>query len=726
MKLFNKIFLGAAAIAALGTMQSCSDDATLADSNAVYIEITPSDIQLTVGKTQRLSARVSNDDGKTLETPVEWSVDDESVVRLYPVYKEIETPPTPEDPEPEIPENPDQPGEEGGEDTGDQGGDQGGEQAPASRADEEVPGEDGPAAEEPAHGEIDYWAIEALPGAQGKSTIVRATLENGQFAVVRVAVVNNELGDGSISPDGKFLRSYQRQPNDTCWFNVNPIELLEDFDLTYKFNAVDIYSTPEDPADAEFRFNSDPSRIVVVDKVNQRVGIVYTAPRMSGKFECEITVGNDDISATAVHPIYVYPKISAGFEVDGKRPLPDEKSPSNPKTGLITVSMDINSTYACGVCNGIEGQYATDINNAVKAEQGGLFYWTVDGSAVVVEDNYIDLDYKGGFVSYLKVRSGIREGVSTLTYHFPDTTLVCNITVENYNVSHPVERVVVKQGETEVDEVTFKMGNSASLEVEVEPSASFAYHIPEITVDDPSILTPIERGTDDGFTRRFNLHRPGTTTVHFKALEAEKSVKVTVLDRVSNIAWAPSQPTQVTEGSTIELTANATMASGDPYTGKIEYSVSDPSLATIALKEGSNNVAVLKGLKEGVVTVTATAEEMSVTREITIATISDIEATESSRSSVRITQGQLYAQIYNGTELLVRLRVPVMDPVYNTYKGSDADVTYSGVREYNWNYDFTVTKDGANAVYNGYIQNPANGQKILFKNLPIKTAGTGL
>lgn len=722
MKLFNKIFLGAAAIAALGTMQSCSDDATLADSNAVYIEITPSDIQLTVGKTQRLSARVSNDDGKTIETPVTWSVDDESVVRLYPVYKEIETPPTPEEPEPEIPENPDQPGEEGGEDTGDQGG----EQAPASRADEEVPGEDGPAAEEPAHGEIDYWAIEALPGAQGKSTFVRATLENGQFAVVRVAVVNNELGDGSISPAGTFLRSYQRQPNDTCWFNVNPIELLEDFELTYKFNAVDTYSTPEDPADAEFRFNSDPSRIVVVDKEKQRVGIVYTAPRMAGKFECEITVGNDEISATAVHPIYVYPKVSPGFEVNGVRPLADEPTPSNPKVLLMTVSMDINSTYDCGVCNGVEGQYATDINNAVKAEQGGLFYWTVDGSAVVVEDNYIDLDYKGGFVSYLKVRSGIREGVSTLTYHFPDTTLVCNITVENYNVSHPVERVVVKQNDVEIDEVTFKMGNSASLEVTVEPDASFEYHIPEITVDDPSILTPIERGSDDGATRRFNLHRPGVTTVHFTSLGKEKSIKVTVLDRVSNIAWAPSQPSQVTEGATIELTANATMASGDPFTGKIEYTVSDPSLATIALKEGSNNVAVLKALKEGVVTVTATAEDMSVTREITIATISDIEATESSRSSVRIVSGQLYAQIYNGNDLLVRLRVPVMDPVYNTYKGSDADVTYSGVREYNWNYDFTVTKDGANAVYNGYIQNPANGQKILFKNLPIKTAGSGL
>ena len=142
------------------------------------------------------------------------------------------------------------------------------------------------------------------------------------------------------------------------------------------------------------------------------------------------------------------------------------------------------------------------------------------------------------------------------------------------------------------------MGNSASLEVSVEPSASFAYHIPEITVDDPSILTPIERGTDDGFTRRFNLHRPGTTTIHFKSLDKEKSVKVTVLDRVSNISWAPSQPSQVTEGSTIELTANAVMASGDPYTGKIEYSVSDPSLASIALKEGSNNVAVLKGGNE--------------------------------------------------------------------------------------------------------------------------------
>ena len=82
MKLYKKIlFLGTIALPGVW-MASCNDDATLENSQEVYIDISPSNIVLSMGDTLAISATVSNTSGKIIDTPIEWSLDDESVVTL--------------------------------------------------------------------------------------------------------------------------------------------------------------------------------------------------------------------------------------------------------------------------------------------------------------------------------------------------------------------------------------------------------------------------------------------------------------------------------------------------------------------------------------------------------------------------------------------------------------------------------------------------------------------
>ena len=82
MKLYKSLlFLATVALSGAMTI-GCSDDDTLSKAKEVYIDISPEEISLTVGDTINISATVSNTSGKIINTPVEWSLDDESVVVL--------------------------------------------------------------------------------------------------------------------------------------------------------------------------------------------------------------------------------------------------------------------------------------------------------------------------------------------------------------------------------------------------------------------------------------------------------------------------------------------------------------------------------------------------------------------------------------------------------------------------------------------------------------------
>lgn len=74
--LFLAIFFGVTIFSA------CKEEATLDGAAEVYITLNPTNISLRLGDTVRISAKVTNLSGKEIETPITWSVGDETVARL--------------------------------------------------------------------------------------------------------------------------------------------------------------------------------------------------------------------------------------------------------------------------------------------------------------------------------------------------------------------------------------------------------------------------------------------------------------------------------------------------------------------------------------------------------------------------------------------------------------------------------------------------------------------
>jgi len=686
----------------MGVFTSCEDEeATLDGADAVYIEIEPTNIDLCAGDVVRLSARVSNRAGDNIDTPISWEIDDESVAKIVAVYDTIGYVDNPNYvPAPEAPEEGTSPDE----------GDNGDENVPTARAegeegegDGEGEGEEKP--EEPQKLPVlkQSWGVKGMQGAQGKTTNIRAKLENGMYGMTTVSVVYRSLGD-AITVLTPTKSSYSRIPNDTVWFGVSPFSLVEDCTIDFNINVTATYNK-EGEDEPKFRHpHQERADNIIIDKKQQRVGVVYTAPRICGIGECTITLNSgeeEEISEPA--KIVITPAISPGFEVNGVRPLASEASPSNIKTCLMNQSMDINTTYTVAACIGVPNNGQIDIENAIAGEkaEANLFRWTTEGSAVVVEQTGIDRDYDGGYVSYMTVRSGARGGISTIKYVTPDTVMVCNITVSDYNVVYPVEQIVTasisldEEGTeiyTPISELTATMGENASIAVYVLPEESYEYHLPEVTVEDESVLTLANNPGEEGYTIRFNLKKPGQTRLIIRSLDKEVFFPITVLDKVSNLAWDSSTlPQSVMAETSAEITAIVTMASGLANTQPVEFSVDNEDVATVALKPGTLNVAQFTAHSAGQVKVTASVGGYSISTNITVIEAADIEVAGDTGNAIG--EGYLFLVATDGQEIEM-LDAPITADIAGTYQGSGLTVNIGGSDYGNCTYDFTVADNG--------------------------------
>lgn len=75
MKLYKKLLLPFVAFASVTAFTACDEDTTLDGAKAVYLEIDPSEITIRLGDTVRIHANVTNVSGKTIDTPITWSID---------------------------------------------------------------------------------------------------------------------------------------------------------------------------------------------------------------------------------------------------------------------------------------------------------------------------------------------------------------------------------------------------------------------------------------------------------------------------------------------------------------------------------------------------------------------------------------------------------------------------------------------------------------------------
>ena len=81
MKRYSFIFF-LASFLGVTSFTACEEEATLDGATEVYITIDPMDINLKLGDTVRISATVTNVSGKVIETPVSWSIEDQTVAAL--------------------------------------------------------------------------------------------------------------------------------------------------------------------------------------------------------------------------------------------------------------------------------------------------------------------------------------------------------------------------------------------------------------------------------------------------------------------------------------------------------------------------------------------------------------------------------------------------------------------------------------------------------------------
>ena len=734
MKLINKIFLGATALTVMGAFSSCKEEATLGGADAVYIEMANTNMTLLVGDTIKLDARVSNVSGKTIETPIEWSVGDENVAKIVDIveYKKVKDPnAVPSQPS----TNPGSPDDNGDNNEGETGDGNEGEDNGEDSADQSAQSR---AADGYKIVEIHYAGITAVEGAQGKSTSVKATIENGQFAMTNVTVGRNSLS-GAITLAQDEMRSYIEHPNDTVWFNVNPIQLVDDYELSYEFKKTEVVAEGDDESELEFTF---PDKPLVIDREGGRVGVVYTAPRISGKAECTLKLsltdenGEETESATCKAPIYVFYQISGGLEYESNgetiRPVYEEESPSNIKPKYTTVTMDVNSTHLVGVCLGIRSGREDDIRLAMAAEKAGYFKWEVEGSALVVEDIFFDEDYVSGYVTYIKVRSGVRSGSARCTFTMPTfEQFICDITVEDYNVVHPVNDIVVTDVYDNPVEGTYEttLGQPMSLNIFTDPDASFTYHIPEVTSSDPSILEVVERDPASGYARSFNAKKPGNVTLTIKSMEVVKTVNVTVNDAIQRVVWDSSYPvpTKMIVGTENDVQIGYYMYSDmnkmlTSYDGTVTWTSSNTSVLTVTADPTNPLKAVVKAVGEGEATITASIEGFSVSTVVATEKMQGVTYSNdmANTDGFNFIVDEEYGA--NTIEIMFKDHTEYFDLPYNadfagTFTGNDGVITLNEASIFEGaTYNITITDNGNGTVtINGTFE--VNGTLYTFDNL---------
>lgn len=751
MKLFNKILFGAAALTVTAAFTSCKEEATLSGADAVYITMANTDVTMLAGDTLRLSARVENASGNEIVTPITWSVDDESVVKISEIviYKNVKN-------EHYIaPEEPGSPSE--GEDEG--------ENIAASRSDEE--GDETTAPDVNTTDEYvkvpkeTYLGIIAQPGSQGKSTVIRATLENGMYAVTTVTIGRNEI-NGAVKAVKEEMMSYNDIMNDTCWFEVSPIGVVDDYDVNFSFDFIEKVTEAEDPAEADFVPTTYGDGPIYVDRANSRVGVVFTAPRLAGKATCTLTIGNEQESSSASTTIFLFPQLTSGLEYiqNGvrRRPGPGIETPSNIKPKMETVSLDINSEHLVGVCIGVRTQRPVDIANAMAAEKAGYFTWDVSGSSVIVEESFFDEDYQNsGYVSYLKVRSGIRTGLSRVTFTIPgeciDTdydpqTYICDINVMDFNQEYPVTDILMKDTDAEDSGTIYQdgellqasIGTPLNIYISTVPDASFSFHIPEVVSSDPSILRVEERGADDGFRRQFTPLKPGTVTLTITSLDVTRTLRVEVNDRVQRTQWTVEPVAQLTKGTSASAEFEVYMYSdvntpAASFDGDIKWTSSNPSVISIDVDPNDPRKATINGIGEGTSTVRVDISgkygEYAMVKEISVEELKGIEYPnadinlENSFIGYSDDESNSAIWIFGNDDSIMSFEFQFSEDILGHFAGSDgvlrmynADGDETAVLE-NSSYDLTITDngDGTYTVNGSYTS--SLGAVYTFNNLVI-------
>ncbi len=533
MKLYKKSTIGLLmALICGGAFVGCTEEATLDGADKVYITMNPTDITLRMGDTVRISAVVENLSGKTIDTPIQWSVQDESVAKLL--------------------------------------GDS---------------------------------AVVCQPGAQGKSTRLKAALENGQYGLANISVVTH-LPEGVCAVDtaGNVIASYRSYASagDSVIFAVTPKELLEDFVPTYTAEGVTLLD-----------------EALTIDKEKGRFAIHFSSPRESGTAKISVAIGEASTEKKASCDILLQPQVFATFYgenypgmpyIDGGHP--DKSTLPMYFAYLYETNMDVNSEATVRVAINVQTGAKEDIEAAY-----GAYRWELEsGSSVIISGMTTEYFPDNGFDAILSVRSGIEKGETTFRCITPDTVLTAVFKVEDFKNDYPVDEITVDRSTLEM-----MAGEVTHLRTGVIPEKSFKYHKPVVTVADPSIA---KVGTYNGNEIPVEAIAVGSTELILTANGKELRVPLTVTENIENVAWTEGNIPALFEGQSTEWDVNVLTSTGGPNPYAVEWQSSDNGIVTVAAAEG--NKGVVTAVAEGTADIIAKVKNKATTP----ATVTVVAATD--------------------------------------------------------------------------------------------------
>lgn len=568
MKLYKSLFLLAAAVSGIW-LTGCKDDtATLDGSDAVYIDIAPEKIVMCVGDTLPVSARVTNEKGQVIDTPVKWSLDDESVLNLI---------------------------NEG-------------------------------------HGVQLVCVGGSLEREKEQyTTNLRATLVNGKYATREIQVkpltpdgvtpeeethVSYDITDDvvwfTVSPVN-ILKDF------------TPVASLQNDNLTLCDPAIEIEWVPvvdpeEDEEGDEGEEGGEPgeddaeegeAEVLMVNeegvpmRMSGRVGVHFNSKAESGQCVITLTVGSGATAISGKCTVVMHPDTEVSLWDDGHGDGPNDTYIRRMvmgeyemyRTYSITKSIDINSTsYAYAGVNVVGG-----IESQIRQAMDLCRWEVVKGNTVLVTSQPQEFLPSLGFDHKLYVASGAAEGETVFNFIAPDSILEVTFIVMDFK-KQPVDAIETNAPE---DGIKIAVDEIFSLTTAVTPKASYLYHKPVVVAEDPTIVE-VGEYVEGGNQIELKGLAIGQTNLVLTANDKTLVIPVTVTEGVSYIGFSRDNATAAFAGQTINWEANVTTTSGAQSQLPISWSTSDETIAVAEQGDDVTTTGVITAKKQGKVNIIAT------------------------------------------------------------------------------------------------------------------------
>ena len=453
-------------------------------------------------------------------------------------------------------------------------------------------------------------AVVAVNGGQEKSTKLRASLVNGQYAVTNVNVVKNTpAGIHAVNDMMEVIESMNswKITHATATFAVEPRELLDDYSVG---NGIEVTLEGLEPYTEE-----TDGELITIDRKKGLITVHFSSPAVAGTGKVILKVGEGGTAQECTLPVLMQPSFQS-VTFYGKTAGPDISSmpylDGRPKLGLLSMywalncekTLDINSSDEVRVAMNIFGGNMDDIMEAVKC-----YKWNVvsGGSLLKVKDEYEIVEYNG-FDAIIGVRSGVQTGDMVFECETPcirvedeepaPISLTLTYHVVDIKKTYPITEITVSNDNIEMD-----MNATEIVTVGVIPAASWMYQKAAVVVADPDIVSV---GEYEGMELPIRSLKPGTTTITLSGYNdsqlVTKVIKVTVKDPIGRIEIEGTP--NIFVGAETRYKGTAYSMSGALMDVPFEWVSSNTSVATV------NSEGVVEGVAEGTTSITAKNDEI--------------------------------------------------------------------------------------------------------------------